>query len=316
MLSKSITIFEGVDGAGKTTVAKRYAKATGAKYTAFKEYPHMGPGYSRMYLEAMLPAIMGWEDIVFDRSWLSEWPYADVYRNGHRRLTVAARRVLERVALRCQTCVVLCNPGIDAVEASYQQRQQDEMLKSMDQVRQVYRAYLCPRTALPTVGYDYALYPQEEGDIHLLSDIMKVRTKPSQARVPVVGTRQAVLIVAGKYHHPVAECNLHTPIPFTDFNEAGRLSRLAALLEETHVGEHKIMWVDTGWEHSLELLGEYPQSFVLALDDDATRLALQTRSSEKIISPRNLFSSMEYKEVQHFLCRYVSGISFGDLYGK
>lgn len=315
MLSKSITIFEGVDGAGKTTVAERYAKATGAKYIAFKEYPHMGPGYSRMYLEAMLPAIMGWEDIVFDRSWLSEWPYADAYRNGQRRLTLHAQRVLERVALRCQTCVVLCNPGIDAVEASYKQRQQDEMLKSIDQVRQVYNAYFYPHTALPIVGYDYTLYSQEEGDIHLLSGIMKSRTQPIKAQVLVVGTRRAVLIVAGKYRHPVAECNLHTPIPFTDFNEAGQLSSLTSLLEETRVGEHKIMWVDTSWEHSLELLGEYPKSFVLALDEDATRLALQTRPRENVADLYNVFSRTEYNNAKHFL-RRVSGTYFGDLYGK
>ena len=315
MLSKSITIFEGVDGAGKTTVAERYAKATGAKYIAFKEYPHMGPGYSRMYLEAMLPAIMGWEDIVFDRSWLSEWPYADAHRNGQRRLTLHAQRVLERVALRCQTCVVLCNPGIDAVEASYKQRQQDEMLKSIDQVRQVYNAYLYPHTALPIVGYDYTLYSQEEGDIHLLSDIMKSRTQPIKAQVPVVGTQRAALIVAGKYSHPVAECNLHTPIPFTDFNEAGQLSRLTSLLEEIHVGEHKIMWVDTSWEHSLELLGEYPKSFVLALDNDATKLALQTRPRENVADLYNVFSRTEYNNAKHLL-RRVANASFGDLYGK
>lgn len=315
MLSKSITIFEGVDGAGKTTVAKRYAKATGAKYIAFKEYPHMGPGYNRMYLEAMLPALMGWEDIVFDRSWLSEWPYADAYRNGQRRLTLHAQRVLERVALRCQTCVVLCNPGLEAIEESYRRRKDSEMLKNMDQVRQVYNAYLYPYTVLPTVGYDYTLYPQEEGDIHLLSDIMKSRTQPVKAQVPVVGTQRAVLIVAGKYHHPVVECNLHTPIPFTDFNEAGRLSRLTSLLEETHVREYKIMWVDTSWEHSLELLGEYPNSYVLALDEDATKLALQTHPQEKIADLYNVFSRTEYNNVWHLL-RRVSSTSFGDLYGK
>ena len=311
----ALVIFEGVDGAGKTTVARRYAEATDSHYVAFKEYPQLGAGYSRMYLEAMLPAIMGHIDIVFDRSWLSEWPYADAYRNGQRRLTLHAQRVLERVALRCGVCVVLCNPGLDAVEESYKRRQQDEMLKNMDQVRQVYNAYFYPHTALPIVGYDYTLYSQEEGDIHLLSGIMKSRTQPIKAQVPVVGTQRAALIVAGKYSHPVAECNLHTPIPFTDFNGAGQLSRLTSLLEETHVGEHKIMWVDTSWEHSLELLGEYPKSFVLALDNDATKLALQTHPRENVADLYNVFSRTEYNNAKHLL-RRVANTSFGDLYGK
>lgn len=311
----ALVIFEGVDGAGKTTVARRYAEATDSHYVAFKEYPQLGAGYNRMYLEAMLPAIMGLTDIVFDRSWLSEWPYADVYRNGQRRLTTNAQRVLERVALACGACVVICDPGPEAIEASYRRRKDSEMLKSIDQVRQVYNAYSGLTTALPVTYYDYTAYPEAEGDIHLRSSIMKASSSVMPFMDMATGSMRAVLIVAAAYQHPVAECNLYTPIPFTDFNEAGQLGRVAALLKESHVGEHKTMWVDTRSDNATTIFGNYPKSYVLALDEYSTLKALQSYTSENVISLHNVFSATEYQNAKHALGK-ISIKSFGDLYGK
>lgn len=311
----ALVIFEGVDGAGKTTVARRYAEATDSYYVAFKEYPQLGAGYNRMYLEAMLPAIMGLTDIVFDRSWLSEWPYADVYRNGQRRLTINAQRVLERAALACGACVVICDPGLEAIEASYRRRRDSEMLKSIDQVRQVYNAYSNLTTALPVMYYDYTAYPEAEGDIHLRSSIMKASSPTMPFMDTATGSMRAVLIVAAAYQHPIAECNLHTPLPFSDFNEAGQLSRVAALLEEAHMGEHKTMWVDTRSDNATTIFGNYPKSYVLALDEYSTLKALQSYPSENVISLHNVFSATDYQAAKHALGK-ISIKSFGDLYGK
>jgi thymidylate kinase len=311
----ALVIFEGVDGAGKTTVARRYAEATDSHYVAFKEYPQLGAGYNRMYLEAMLPAIMGLTDIVFDRSWLSEWPYADVYRNGQRRLTINAQRVLERAALACGACVVLCDPGPEAIEESYKRRQDSEMLKSIDQVRRVYNAYSGLSTALPVVYYDYTAYPEAEGDIHLRSSIMKASSPAMPFMDTATGSMRAVLIVAAAYQHPVAECNLHTPLPFSDFNEAGQLGRVAALLGESHVGEHKTMWVDTLSDNAATIFENYPKSYVLALDEYSTLKALQSYPTERVISLHNVFSAAEYRAARRALGK-IAIIAFGDLYGK
>ena len=311
----ALVIFEGVDGAGKTTVARRYAEATDSHYVAFKEYPQLGAGYNRMYLEAMLPAIMGLTDIVFDRSWLSEWPYADVYRNGQRRLTINAQRVLERAALACGACVVLCDPGPEAIEESYKRRQDSEMLKSIDQVRRVYNAYSGLSTALPVVYYDYTAYPEAEGDIHLRSSIMKASSPAMPFMDTATGSMRAVLIVAAAYQHPVAECNLHTPLPFSDFNEAGQLGRVAALLGESHAGEHKTMWVDTLSDNAATIFENYPKSYVLALDEYSTLKALQSYPTERVISLHNVFSAAEYRAARRALGK-IAIIAFGDLYGK
>ena len=40
-LSRELTIFEGPDGAGKTTLAKAYAELTGARYVHFGPLPRV-----------------------------------------------------------------------------------------------------------------------------------------------------------------------------------------------------------------------------------------------------------------------------------
>ena len=80
--SAKLTIFEGPDGGGKTTAAEKYAKETGAQYVHFGPLPHVKDSLARVYVEAMMPAILGLQDVVFDRSWLSEIPYGTAFRGG------------------------------------------------------------------------------------------------------------------------------------------------------------------------------------------------------------------------------------------
>jgi polyphosphate kinase 2 (PPK2 family) len=114
--SKVLTIFEGPDGSGKTTAAREYAEQTGARYVHFPALPRVKHGLGRMYVEAMLPALLGYHDVVFDRCWLSETPYGEAFREGQDRLTQADRRMLERLALRCGAVVVKCLPEWDPAE--------------------------------------------------------------------------------------------------------------------------------------------------------------------------------------------------------
>ena len=80
--SKKLTIFEGVDGSGKTVAAKRYADEICARYIHFGPFTRVTDGLARMYAEAMLLAVIGYQNVVFDRSWLSEGPYGLVMRGG------------------------------------------------------------------------------------------------------------------------------------------------------------------------------------------------------------------------------------------
>jgi len=98
---KRLTIFEGCDGSGKSTAAAKFAEEHGAKLVHFPALPRVTNNLARMYVEAMLPALLGYQDVVFDRCWLSEEPYGTAFREGQDRLGVVSVRMLERLAFRC-----------------------------------------------------------------------------------------------------------------------------------------------------------------------------------------------------------------------
>lgn len=155
---KSLTIFEGCDGTGKSTEAKRYAEMTDAKYVHFPALKQVtGGALGRMYVESMLPALLGYQDVVFDRSWLSEIPYGTVFRQGADRLKMSGqRRLLERLAMRCGALVVRCDPGWDSVLKSFMTGR-EEMLDNTKQLRQVYDLYGAVDTYLPILEFSYTL---------------------------------------------------------------------------------------------------------------------------------------------------------------
>jgi thymidylate kinase len=140
MTSRKLTIFEGPDGGGKTHAARAYAAATGARYVHMGAFPGAGSGLARLYAEAMMPAVLGLQDVVMDRCWVSEPIYGAVHRGGADRIGWR-RRPLERLALRCAAAVVLCVPDWEVVERSYLARRDDEMLADTEALHRVYQGY-------------------------------------------------------------------------------------------------------------------------------------------------------------------------------
>lgn len=153
--TKNITIFEGPDGGGKSTLASRYAFETKAMYVHFPQLPDVSEMLARCYIEAMMPALLGHQDVVLDRCWLSEKPYGDVFRNGEYRLQPNAENVLERLAMRCGAVVVMCMPEFKTVYSNWFHRQAIEMLNDETQLRLVYDEYGKVMTSLPHFTYDY-----------------------------------------------------------------------------------------------------------------------------------------------------------------
>lgn len=156
MTRKTLTIFEGPDGSGKTTAAKTYAESIGAVYTHFSAHPEiMDNELMRIYLRAMEPLLVERQHVVFDRSWISERPYGHVFRNGLYRLHKFAQRELENVARMFNPLVVFCNPGLETCLANYRCRKQLEMLDNEEQLRDVYHLYRQEKTSLPVIRYSY-----------------------------------------------------------------------------------------------------------------------------------------------------------------
>lgn len=180
-----ITIFEGCDGAGKTTVAKAYADLVGARYV------HFGPSkgvhnLSDIYIDAMVESIYDSKvHLVFDRSWLSEEPYGQVYRNGLDRLGTETVCGLNTLAELQRGVLVYCKPPLSNVIRSFKSRPEDEMLDTLDQLTDVYELYDVTidkaSNTIDTLYYDYTLNDFKT----LVSDIERVRNtrSPSVDRI-------------------------------------------------------------------------------------------------------------------------------------
>lgn len=156
MICKDLTILEGPDGGGKSTLAEKYK---GARVVHFGPMLEVTDHLPRMYVEAMLPALLGYQDVVMDRSWLSEPIYAEAMRNGDERLTFIDYRMLERLAARCGTAVVKCLPRLKTCLKTYQSRKEEEYLDELEQLAKVHDGYVNMKTDLPCFVYDYEESP-------------------------------------------------------------------------------------------------------------------------------------------------------------
>lgn len=103
-----IIILEGVDGSGKTTLAKALCKHLGGKYLhltyRFKDRMHL-------YHTAAIWQCLRYakhQPVILDRWWPSEKVYADVYRGGTPWPMLG--RMLDQVALKHHMTYVFCLP--------------------------------------------------------------------------------------------------------------------------------------------------------------------------------------------------------------
>jgi len=267
---KQLTIFEGPDGAGKSTAAAEYALMTGAEYVHFGSMLRVTSGLCRMYVEAMLPALLGHRPVVFDRSWLSEVPYGMVYREGQDRVGISYRRMLERLALRCGAVVVVADPGWDAVVNSYKERRHLEMLDNEDQLRDVYDLYAYVDTDLPRVSFNY----RETTVKNLVDEAYSLSTGCHITEVVSAGNLLAmehgVVLVGDSF----AERKDQDPFyqwPFGSFSRSGCSAWLAEVLERAEISEADLFWVNA--DQDLDLIFDKSLKMkVIALGDKASRV--------------------------------------------
>jgi hypothetical protein len=252
MNSCSLTIFEGPDGAGKTTAARNYAESTQARYVHLPALPRVHQGLGRMYVEAMLPALLGYQPVVFDRSWLSELPYGVVFREGQDRLGNGSRRMLERLALRCGAVVVHCDPGWESLEESFIRRRGQEMLKSINQLRQVRVLYAEVATDLPEVEYNYL--DDNWSTVHDGVELSRDLCHP--LALASAGCWSANTVLVGEDFGERKDADPFYQWPFASFSREGCSQWLAQQLDHAEVGEQDLLWVNADQDLSLLLANQ------------------------------------------------------------
>lgn len=268
--TKPVIIFEGPDGGGKTTLAKGLCMKLGYRYVHFGPLKTVTHGVARMYVEAMLPALLGYQGVVMDRAWLSEIPYGQVFRGGLDRLGDAQRAMLDRIALRCGAIVIKCMPPWERVEANYKARKAQEMLDNVDQLKQVYDTYAdynLTDTALPTWHYDYTSFVASHldsmlafiGHCHRL-DIASAGE--AGAKILLVGER----FTNHKDHDPFYQ------LPFVSFTGQGCSQWLTQGLIDHGISELDLMWVNADEITLTNIVTLAEGKIVMALGDKSARV--------------------------------------------
>lgn len=276
-LSKKLTIFEGPDGSGKSSAAQRFAEEAGAKYVHFSSLPRVGRGLGRFYVEAMLPALLGYQDVVFDRCWLSELPYGAAFREGRDRLTSASRRMLERLAMRCGAVVVRCDPGWDQVRANFMSRRHIEMLDNDQQLKTVYDLYAEQPTDLPELVYNYLDRPSPPFDA-----IESLRMPCHPLSLASAGNWEASIVLVGEEFAERKDADPWYQWPFASFSNEGCSQWLGDRLEGIDVGEHELLWLNA--DQDLSVIYDLPLATkVIALGNQAAAELYRLKIQAKVV---------------------------------
>lgn len=264
-----ITIFEGPDGGGKTTAAKKYAEDTGARYVHFSQLKYVAGNLGRFYVEAMMPALLGYQDVVFDRCWISEIPYSAVFREGVERLNGASYRMLSRLAMRCGGVVILCRPEWYYVRDSYLRRKQFEMLDNLGQLRDVYDFYgNLDFTSLPIIGYDYTTSNNTAiAESYIDSWRMPLHPKSMVS----VGNLEAPLVIVGDSFSEQKDNDPLHKYPFVSFSDTGCSQWFT---NQLRVHENQLLWVSSNQElaESVEFLKHVQRKFITFDESTKTKL--------------------------------------------
>lgn len=242
---KTITIFEGPDGGGKSYAAQAYAATIGADVVHLGPFPGVGPGnLARLYVEAMLPALQGHRHVVLDRCWLSERPYGQAFRNGKLRLLPVHERMLSRLAWRCGAVLVLGLPGIDVCLANWRARRGEELLQREDQLREVYDCY-AGRAAVDGYDLNTVVYDYKGGSLAaMLEDVLRLRPRTHPLTVRSAGNLAARVAIVGEGFGMVKDTDALYQWPFASFSNQGCSRWLTDQLLEAGVGEDQLLWVN------------------------------------------------------------------------
>jgi predicted kinase len=285
-VSKKLIIFEGVDGVGKTTLSRIAAAELGARYVHLGPFPGVTDGLARLYVEAMMPAVLGHADVVLDRSWLSEPIYGAVYRDGADRIGLN-QRALERLAWRCETLVIRCDATWSAVAKGFRQRRGAEYLATEDQLKAVWERYE-NRLATSLVWVTCRPLERETADAAhwVRQQVEAFASRPHALDTPSAGNQTGGVLLVGEAFGAHGEGDPLYRWPFGGLTGRGCSRWLAQQLADAGIDESYLAWVNAD-QLTARFLDLYRDTPVVALGDQAARaLAAYGRNCHVVPHPQ------------------------------
>jgi len=253
-----LTIVEGSDGSGKTTLIEAFKDYLPEKTTVVHHGAYLNrPTVMNYYTGPMLQVD---HNLLFDRSWLSEPIYATVMRGGANRVPPWCRRMLERIALTRAGAVVVCLRPWEAVLESYQARRGEEYVKDEVRMRAVFDAYVNLEkptgpptklfaTQLPTIVVD-----PTQTDVGTIMERLE-SARGNLNRGPGIGAwkpGRVVLMVGDRVSQRGRD-----GLPFISGLTTGCSSWLASQLDAARLGEHQLYWINGFSKTGEELNGAF-----------------------------------------------------------
>lgn len=230
-----LLIFEGPDGAGKTTLIQQLQELLGTTPRVYHSTP---PKKGADKALEFLPPLFADEEAWLDRSWYSEMIYGTVMR-GHSLIDVARRRVLERLYLTAGAVQVWCLPSYNICARTWRLRRASEHVQDEAQFKNIYDLYALhgQHQKLPTIRYDYrTCSPQALLD--------KLHAMPVHGHAgPGVGHWHAghSILLVGERPNLKGKRYLG---PFCSWAKTGCSGWLSQMLEANGITEQQLYWIN------------------------------------------------------------------------
>lgn len=276
-MSEPLIILEGPDGGGKTTFGVELAKALRFKYIHMSAMSSVGGGLAKMFVEAMMPALYGYQGVVMDRCWRSEPIYGAEFRGGDDRVGPESAAMLERIAARCHPTYVLCLPPVDACLETFRSRKGEEYLDTEVQLQEVYHNYKRTRANYDAV-YDRTQLSTrqmvEQLSLAVASQRMHKDLRHSTV-LPTVGWLDASVAIMGEAFGSHKDCDPLQQYPFVSFSGHGCSRWLTSHLLQAEVSERSLVWLNANFDrqHISDFLGQTRIKAIFALGVEASRAA-------------------------------------------
>lgn len=185
-----ITIFEGPDGAGKTTLVEAYERwiARKGERQAFRVHhgPYLGESGDEIathYLDTLIKGDDPRLHVLMERCWVSEGIYGPVARHANR-LSKGQRFHLNNAAVAARSVMIICLPDFGTCRANYMKRKEVEYLENDIQLQRVYEGYQAfmndqysgppHQSPIRTFGYNYTTEPSRRTFIDKVEELRSI----------------------------------------------------------------------------------------------------------------------------------------------